>query len=231
MRVTPAKQALACLGPGTELKNDFLNSFQGLTKTAVLAFSSGNSMRLCLRKVFTMEIATITAPHAPTSPAFYAWLAELARLACVNLYIINQDGMMCVEFERGTHGQLDFTVEYEPIAFCDAIESLAYKAMQALERAGSHTVRETSRGIRAFLKAGWTGKYECRQNGRDPDGFDASAHRPKLCGSLPEPPKKEKHGHRGAVWNIQPRPPSRGSSSCGSAPDPWSDDELAAIGC
>jgi len=175
---------------------------------------------------------SITAPTASV-PALVAWLAELAREAGSSLFILHgTNGKTDVRLERGTHGRYDAVVECD-VPFSDEFETAAYQALLALETAGTHTVRRTDRGVRAFLRASWTRRYEGRQNADAPQSFDPEACRPWHCQPLPERPKPKKAKVTGKVWKgfkhpLTPRPytpPPRVS-----APDPWLDEELDAIG-
>jgi hypothetical protein len=136
---------------------------------------------------------TISAPSASPS-ALFTWASELAYKSCSNLYVLcGEDGNAVFQLEAGIHGRLDAIIETdEPVPYTDELETLAYKAMSALEANGSHAVRRTSAGVRAFLKADWTRKYTGRVNDAPPAGFDPSEHRPYYLQPHPEveTPKK-----------------------------------------
>ncbi|MDF1497675.1 MAG: hypothetical protein P1P90_06535 [Patescibacteria group bacterium] len=174
---------------------------------------------------------TVTAPTSePTT--LCNWLAELAREAGSSLFILcGAGGRLDVRLERGTHGRYDAIIESD-LSFTDELEAAAYKAMQALEACGSHTVRRTDNGVRAFLVADWTRRFNGRTNGAEPAEFNSAEHRPYYLQPVHDAPKSKKTSGGVGAWKgfhhpMQPRPCTPLSSS----PDPWDDDDLAAIGC
>ncbi len=141
---------------------------------------------------------TIAAPSSSSS-ALLTWAAELAYKSCSNLYVLHgENGNAVFQLEAGTHGRLDATIEIsEPVPYTTELEALAYKVMSKLETDGSHAVRRSSAGVRAFLKAGWTQKYTGRVNDAPPAGFNPAEHLPWYRQPHPEvetpkkSPKKE----------------------------------------
>lgn len=180
-----------------------------------------------------LESPTVTAPFETLNAASLTWCVELAQESCSNLYVLKgEDGNAVISLEAGTHGHLDVNIEYgEPVPYDDDIETMTIKAFAELEASGSHTVRWTSRGVRAYLNADWTRRYRGRQNDDEPAGFDAQACRPWYLQTIPDAPKAKKTPGGVGSWKgfthpMQPRP----CSPVSFAPDPWSDDELDAIG-
>ena len=177
-----------------------------------------------------LESTTITAPFETFCADFLAWCVELAQESCSNLYVLQgEDGSVVVSLEAGTHGHVDALIECgEYVAYSDEIEMLAIKAFVELETSGSHTVRWTSRGVRAYLDTDWTRRYSGRTNGAEPAEFDSEAHRPWYLQPIPDAPKSKKtsggesaHG-RASITPCNPAPvprcppPTHGATTTGA---------------
>jgi hypothetical protein len=130
---------------------------------------------------------TITAPST-TPSVLLAWVTEIATRSCSNLYVLcGEKGHAVFQLEAGVHGRLDAIIETdEPVPYTDELESMAFKALSALEADGSHAVRRTTNGVRAFVKSGWANKYNGRVNDAPPAGFNPAEHRPYYLQPHPE---------------------------------------------
>jgi len=167
---------------------------------------------------------TISAPQHSATLDFFVWCANLASKMCSNLYVLRgNDGNVIVRLESGTHGNYNAFIECrDKTPYTSEVEIAAITAFEALEASNSHTVRWTTRGVRAFLRADWTRRYTGRVNVEDPKKFDKKNCRPWSSQPVPDSPYKR-------LVN-EPRDYYTPTHPASCSPDPWSDDEYVAIG-
>ena len=195
-----------------------------------------------------IDTAAVTTHLSPATAEFYTWLLEQVQNCPGNVNVLrNADGNVSIEIQKGTHGRGDVNFSVPPCPFTDEVFDLALAELRKLQAAGTHTVYWTDRGVRAGLRADWLKKYHGRPNGTPPAGFvpgkpyylQPIADEPKKRGGVgawggfrhPLTPRPTTNPVNKPRFNLGPRPfapPAPASSS--STPDPWSDDELDAIG-